>query len=67
MAKVNKQIKKIWVAVHVERGIVAEIRAYYDEKDAWHQEKSWRRKMNPDYDETAYAGVCLREKSAARS
>jgi hypothetical protein len=51
--------KRIWVAVRVQRGFVSEIRAYVNERPARQQESSWRRQMNPDYDESAVSNVRL--------
>ena len=62
----NRQTKDIWVAVHVERGFVSEIRAYPEKEAAKRQERAWRQKMNRDYDETALAGVRLEKTSSAR-
>jgi hypothetical protein len=47
----------IWVAVRVQRGFVTEICAFDDEKAARRRESSWRRCMNPDYDETEVSHV----------
>lgn len=51
---------KVWVAVRVERGFVSEVKAFQERKPALKQEKSWRRQMNPDYDETGVAKVSVR-------
>jgi hypothetical protein len=50
----------IWVAVRVQRGFVSDICAFDDEKAACRRESSWRRCMNPDYDETAVSHVHVR-------
>lgn len=42
----------IWVAVRVERGFVADVCAFTDEKIARRRESLWRQKSNPDYDES---------------
>ena len=55
----NTKDKMIWVAVRVQRGFVSDIRAYGNERSARQQESSWRRQMNPDYDETAVSNVRL--------
>jgi len=47
----KKSGRIIWVAVRVQRGFVSDVRAYQTEKSARRLEKSWRRRMNPDYDE----------------
>jgi len=47
----------IWVTVRVQRGFVSDINAFSDERSARRQEASWRRQMNPDYDETAISYV----------
>ena len=43
---------KIWVAVRVERGFPVEVKAFSKKTNAERQELSWRKTMNPDYDET---------------
>lgn len=53
--------ERIWVAVLVERGFVSEIEAYRDEASARRREQSWRRQMNPDYDETGLCDVIVNE------
>ncbi len=58
MNRANGQ--KIWVAVRVERGFVSDIRAFREKESALRQERSWRRRMNPDYDETGLAEVRVR-------
>jgi len=58
----NAKHQKIWVAVRVERGFISEIRAYRDRHSARRREISWRRGMNPDYDETAVCDVVVRAK-----
>jgi len=55
----NASNQKIWVAVRVWRGFVYDIRAYQDEESARWQERSWRRRMNPDYDETGVSEVLV--------
>jgi len=66
MTKARHQ--KIWVAVHVQRGFVSDIRAFREKEPARRQERSWRRQMNPDYDETGIAEVCVRTaRTSARS
>lgn len=59
--------QKIWVAVLVERGFVSEIEAYRDEAPARRREQSWRRRMNPDYDETGLSAVVVREPGMRRT
>lgn len=49
--------KKIWVAVRIQRGLVSDVRAFSYESAARQREALWRRKMNPDYDETAILPV----------
>ena len=44
--------RRTWVAVRVERGFPAEARGFSRRSDAERQERVWRRRMNPDYDET---------------
>lgn len=53
--------ERIWVAVLVERGFVSEIEAYRDKESARRREQSWRRRMNPDYDETGLCDVVVNE------
>ncbi len=43
---------KIWVAVRIERGYPAEVKAYSKLSQAELQARVWRKTMNPDYDET---------------
>ena len=51
--------RPIWVAVRVQRGFVTEIQAYADQAAARRTERSWRRRMNPDYDETGLSAVAV--------
>lgn len=51
--------QEIWVAVRVQRGFVTDIRAYRDRAAARRTERSWRRRMNPDYDETGLSAVIV--------
>lgn len=44
--------RRIWVAVRVERGFPAEAKGFSRRSHAERQERVWRRRMNPDYDET---------------
>lgn len=62
----NKQAETVYVAVFVARGFVSEIRAYNGPRAARRQERAWRRKMNPDYDETGWACVNVRQMSDAK-
>ena len=55
----NDNNLKLWVAVLVERGFVADIRAYVDRAAARRTESLWRRRMNPDYDETGLSCVTV--------
>jgi|BioPla2DNA2_1021312.scaffolds.fasta_scaffold118808_1 hypothetical protein len=57
MAKDN--CEKIWVAVRVQRGFVADVRAYRDLAAARRTIRRWRQRMNPDYDETGLSSVVL--------
>jgi len=52
---INVWNERIWVVVRVQRGFVSDVKAYHDEKSARRCERSWRGRMNPDYDEV---GVC---------
>ena len=49
--------QRIWVAVRVWRGFISDVRAFREREFAVRQERSWRRGMNPDYDETAVSEV----------
>ena len=49
--KQNKR-HKIWVAVRVERGFPVEAKGFLKKSSAIKMEKTWRIRMNPDYDET---------------
>jgi len=49
--------QRVWVAVRVQRGFISDIRAYCEEAPARRRERSWRREMNRDYDETAVSAV----------
>ena len=51
--------QKVWVAVRVERGFIADIRAYRDPALARRTERRWRSRMNPDYDEAALACIAV--------
>lgn len=51
--------QRVWVAVRVERGFVSDIRVFREKESAFRQERYWRRRMNPDYDETGVAGVIV--------
>lgn len=57
----RKDSRNIWVAVRVQRGFVSDVRAYDSEKPARRQERSWRRRLNPDYDETFVSRVRVNE------
>lgn len=49
----------VWAAVRIERGFVVEVKAYTHEGFALRQERTWRSKMNMDYDETGVCEVAL--------
>ena len=53
----NEGDQKVWVAVRVQRGFITEIKAYRGQKAARQTERRWRKKMNPDYDETGLSCV----------
>jgi len=59
----NKHSETIWVTVHVERGFVSEICAYHEENAARRKERSWRRKINTEYDDTACEQVAITERT----
>jgi hypothetical protein len=44
-------VKKIWIVVHVWRGLVQEPEVFSDEKSAKKRKKEISRRLNPDYDE----------------
>ena len=41
-----------WVAVKVERGFPVKVRGFRRKHDAEKQERTWRKTMNLDYDES---------------
>lgn len=43
---------KIWVAVKVERGFIVEVKGFAKKLNAEKLECEWRKKANPDYDES---------------
>ena len=51
--------QRIWVAIRVQRGFISDIRAFREKGLAFREERSWRRLMNPDYDETGVAEVYI--------
>ena len=51
----------VWVVVKVERGFPEEVRAFRTEEPAQVQLRRWRKKMNPDYDETGLCDVVVNE------
>jgi len=55
----KRKNKTLWVAVRVQYGFVSDVRAYDSERSARRLERSWRRQMNPDYDETSVSNVRL--------
>ena len=60
--------EQIWVVVRVQRGFVTEISAYAEQAAARRTERSWRHKMNPDYDETGLSSVIVNShRSMARA
>lgn len=57
--KCAKSRNKLWVAVKVERGYVAEARIYKTPTAAEKIVKRWKIRLNPDYDEAAVVmGSC---------
>ncbi|MGI5869222.1 MAG: hypothetical protein ACOX9C_07255 [Kiritimatiellia bacterium] len=50
---------KIWVAVRIQRGFVTEIKAFRDPSVARRTVRGWRRRMNPDHDETGLSAVIV--------
>ncbi len=63
----NRNNQRIWVTVRVQRGFVTDIRAYSDEQSARRCERSWRRGMNPDYDETGVSAVRVKPQADRRN
>jgi len=57
----ERKSRRIWVAVRVWRGFISDVRAYSCESSAKRQAASWRRRINPDYDEVDVASVTVRE------
>jgi len=58
----KEQAKEVmWIAVKVERGFPDEVRGFRRKSDAERQELKWRKKMNPDYDETGVLPLILGE------
>ena len=55
-----RENEKLWIAVYVWRGLVEDVRVYRKESSARRQERSWRRSMNPDYDETYVSEAVIR-------
>ena len=53
----NTHNQKIWVVVRVQRGFISEVKAYNSEETARRKERTWRRYLNPDYDETSVSHV----------
>jgi hypothetical protein len=51
--------RKVWVVVRVQRGFISDIRAFREREFAMRQERSWRRRMNRDYDETGISEVIV--------
>jgi hypothetical protein len=49
----------LWVAVKVWRGFPDEVRGFKRKSDAEAQERKWRNKMNPDYDDTGVLPLIL--------
>jgi len=48
----QKAKRQLWVAVRVERGFPVEVIGFRKKSSAILKERMWRRRMNPDYDET---------------
>jgi hypothetical protein len=57
----RKDGRKLWVAVRIQRGFVSDVKAYDSEKSARRQERSWRGRLNADYDETCVSCVRVNE------
>lgn len=54
--KIN--LKKLWVAVKVERGFICKAKVFESANLAKRAERRWRSRLNPDYDETAVLKAC---------
>jgi len=60
MKRQEKEV--LWVAVKVWRGFPDELRGFKRKSDAERQEQRWRKKINPDYDETGVLPLILSDK-----
>jgi len=56
--KQKNRIKKLWVAVKVERGFICKAKIFDSLDSAERTERRWRSRLNPDYDETAVLKAC---------
>jgi hypothetical protein len=57
--KEENALGQLWVAVRVERGFITQAEVYESKIAAKRKERVWRKKFNPDYDETAVIGASL--------
>ena len=48
----QKKKRPIWIAVKVDRGLPAEVKAYKTKDSATRRERSWRNRMNLDYEDS---------------
>jgi len=56
--KHKSSLKKLWVAVKVERGFICKAKVFSSLNSAQKAERRWRSRLNPDYDETAVLKAC---------
>ena len=56
--KQKSSLKKLWVAVKVERGFIYKAKVFDSFDSAKRTERRWRSHFNPDYDETAVLKAC---------
>lgn len=48
----EKDDQRMWIAVRIIGGFPVKVKGFKKEKSAVKQERRWRKKMRPDYDET---------------
>jgi hypothetical protein len=57
--RIQNKSGKLWVTVKVERGFISEAKVFQLLSAAKRTERSWRSRINPDYDEVAVLGSRL--------
>jgi hypothetical protein len=60
MNKKKKNKRRVWVAVRVDRGLPADVRAFQRRAGAVRSEQVWRARMNLDYEDTGVFRVTVR-------